>query len=108
MKNKKLKIKKGDNVIVISGKDKGKKGKVLEAFPSEGSVIVERVNVVKRHMRPNRQFQGGIIEKPMPILIGKVMLVCPKCHEPARTKKKIMDEKARRICGKCEEIVDKV
>ncbi|MDI6731292.1 MAG: 50S ribosomal protein L24, partial [Candidatus Margulisbacteria bacterium] len=98
-----MKIKKGDNVIVISGKDKGKKGKILEAFPSEGSVIVERVNVVKRHMRPSRQFQGGIIEKPMPILAGKVMLVCPKCSEPTRVKRKVLEEKTLRICRKCDE-----
>jgi len=103
-----MKIKKGDNVIVISGKDKGKKGKVMEAFPGDRSIIVERVNVVKKHMKPNRQFQGGIIEKPMPILTHKVMLVCPKCNEPVRTKKKIIDDKTVRVCRKCEEIVDKV
>lgn len=108
MANAKLKIKKGDTVIVITGKDKGKKGKVLETFPNDGSVIVERVSVVKRHMKPNRQFQGGIIEKAMPILVNKIMLVCPKCSKVVRVKRKKIEEKNVRICPKCGETVDKV
>ncbi|MFA5839103.1 MAG: 50S ribosomal protein L24 [Candidatus Margulisiibacteriota bacterium] len=108
MSNAKLKIKKGDTVIVITGKDKGKKGKVLEAFPNDGSVIVERVSVVKRHMKPNRQFQGGIVEKAMPIKASKIMLVCPKCSKVIRVKKKEIDGKNVRICPKCDETVDKV
>jgi large subunit ribosomal protein L24 len=102
-----MKIKKGDTVIVLSGKDKGKKGKVLEAFPGEEKVVVERINVVKRHQRPTREFQGGIIEKPLPLLSSKVMLVCPRCSEPSRVKKKIMEGKRVRACGRCGEVVDK-
>ncbi|MBI5399818.1 50S ribosomal protein L24 [Candidatus Saganbacteria bacterium] len=100
----KLKIKKGDTVIVLSGRDKGKKGKVLEAFPKSGNLIIERVNVVKRHLKPNRSFAGGIIEKALPLNICKAMLVCPKCHEPTRVK--LSD--AGRACKRCGEIVDKV
>ncbi|OGC23245.1 50S ribosomal protein L24 [candidate division WOR-1 bacterium RIFOXYB2_FULL_42_35] len=103
-----MKIKKGDTVIVLSGKDKGKKGKVLEARPQDQEVIVERVNVVKRHMKATREFQGGIIEKTRPIKVSKVMLVCPKCNEPSRTKTKEVENKKVRACVKCNEVVDKV
>ncbi len=104
----KLRIKKGDTVIVLSGKDKGKKGKVLEVLPKEGKVIIERVNVVKRHQRPSRDFQGGIIEKALPLRVSKVMLVCPRCSEPARVKKKEMEGKMVRACARCGEVADKV
>lgn len=104
MRSTKYKIKKGDNVIVLAGKDKGKKGKVLEIFPKEGRLIIERINVVKRHQRATREFQGGIIEKAGKLPISKVMLVCPKCSEPARLKR----NESGRVCKKCNEVVDKV
>lgn len=104
----KLKIKKGDTVMVLSGKNEGKKGKVLEVFPAEGKIIVERVNVVKRHQRATRNFQGGIIEKAMPLCLAKVMLVCPKCGEPTRVVKKEMEGKRVRACKRCGEVVEKV
>lgn len=107
-KNQKLNIKKGDTVIVLSGRDKGKKGKVLEAFPEEGTVIVERMNVVKKHQRPSRNFQGGIIEKALPLPVSKLMLVCPRCSDPSRVKKKEMEGKLVRACVRCGEVVDKV
>ncbi len=97
-------IKKGDTVIVLSGKNKGKKGKVIEVFSADGKVVVEGVNVVKRHQRPSRNFQGGIIEKPLPVYVSKVMLVCPRCGEPTRIAKK----NKMRVCRQCEEIMDKV
>jgi len=103
-----MKIKKDDKVTVISGKDRGKSGKVLECFPSEGKIIVERVNVAKKHQRPSRDFQGGIIEKAIPLRVSKVMLVCPRCSEPTRVKKKEVEGKKRRACVKCGEMVDKV
>jgi large subunit ribosomal protein L24 len=105
---KKLKIKKGDTVIVLSGKNKGKKGKVLEIFSKDNSLIVERVNVAKRHQRPSRDFQGGIIEKALPLGISKVKLVCPRCSEPTRVKKKESEGKMLRACARCDEVVDKV
>ena len=104
----KMRIKKDDTVIVLAGKDKGKKGKVLEVFPKDGRLIVERVNVAKRHQKPSGQFQGGIIEKALPLSVSKVMLVCPRCSEPARVIKKEVEGKQVRACGKCQEVVDKV
>ncbi len=104
----KSKIKKGDTVIVLSGKDKGKKGKVIEVLAREGRVIVERVNVVKRHQRPTRNFQGGIIEKALPLWASKVLLVCPRCSEPARVGKKKMEGRQVRTCRSCGEVIDRV
>lgn len=97
-------IKKGDTVMVLCGRDKGKKGKVLQALSGEGKVVVERVNVVKKHQRPTREFRGGIIEKPLPLLACKVMVVCPRCGDPSRLKKKDQS----RACVRCGEVIDKV
>jgi len=105
---KKVRIKKGDTVIVLSGKDQGKKGKVLEVRANEGRLIVERVNVAKRHQRSTRDFQGGIIEKALPLPISRVMLVCPRCSEPARVGKTEVEGKKVRACARCGEVVDKV
>lgn len=105
---KKMKVKKDDKVIVLAGKDKGKKGKVLVTFPREGKVIVERVNVVKKHQRPTREFQGGIIEKALPLSVSKIMVVCPKCGDPTRGKRKEVEGKNLRACTKCDEVMDKV
>jgi len=97
-------IKKNDTVIVLSGKNKGKKGKVIDVFSAEGKVVVEGVNVAKKHQRPSRNFQGGIIDKPLAIYVSKVMLVCPRCSQPTRISKK----NKMRVCQECEEIMDKV
>lgn len=104
----KLKIKKGDLILVLAGKDRGKKGKVIEVFSALRKVVVEGVNVAKKHARPTRNFPGGIIDRALPMFISKVMLVCPHCHQPARVGSKTINKKHLRICGKCEEIVDKV
>ncbi len=104
----KYKIKKGDTVVMLSGKDKGKKGKVLEVLTKDARVIVERMNVAKRHQKPTRNFQGGIIEKAIPVAISKAMLVCPRCNEPSRVKSAELEGKNVRACVKCSEIVDKV
>ena len=105
---KKVRIKKGDTVIVLSGKDKGKKGKVLEVFAQDGKLIVERINIAKRHQKPTRNFQGGIIEQAIPLRLAKVMLVCPRCSEPSRVGKKEVEGKLARTCVSCGEVVDKV
>jgi large subunit ribosomal protein L24 len=97
-------VKKGDNVIVLLGRDKGKKGKILEVFPKEGKAIVERVNVSKRHQKPMRNFPGGIIDKALPVFLSKLMLVCPRCGVPTR----IAHKKEGRTCKKCGEVVDKI
>ena len=98
-----MSIKKGDTVIVLSGKDKGKKGAVLEAMPESRKVVVEKVNVVSRHTKPRQQGeQGGIIKKEAPIYACKVMRVCPKCDKPTRPASKVgKDGKKVRVCKKC-------
>lgn len=98
-----MNIVKGNTVIVLSGKDKGKKGKVIEAFPSKGTVLVEGINIVSRHQKPRKQGeQGGIIKKEAPIRVCKVMVVCPKCGKPTRIAAKILDNgDKKRVCKKC-------
>ncbi|AZR74968.1 50S ribosomal protein L24 [Anoxybacter fermentans] len=102
-------VKKGDTVMVIAGKDKGKKGKILKVYPKKSRVVVEGVNIVHRHTKPSQQFpQGGIIENEAPIHVSNVQLVCPRCNEAARTGKRILDDgKKVRYCKKCGEVVDK-
>lgn len=103
-------IKKGDLVLIISGKDKGRKGKVLNVLPKEDKVIVEGINMVKRHTRPTpKNRQGGIVEKPAPIYKCKVLLVCPRCNQPTRIAHSILESGQKvRICKKCKEIIDRV
>ncbi len=99
----KMSIKKGDTVVVLSGKDKGKKGTILEVNPKEGKVIVEKINVVSRHQKPRQQGEmGGIIQKEAPIYACKVQRVCPKCDKATRPAHKMLaDGKKVRICKKC-------
>ena len=98
----KLHVKKGDEVMIISGKDKGKKGKVLEISPSEGKVIVEGRNMVTKHVKPRRQGQlGGIVKAEGALYACKVMPVCPKCDKPTRVGHKIDGDKKVRVCKKC-------
>ena len=97
-----MNIKKDDKVIVLSGKDKGKQGKILVADPKAEKVIVEGVNVATKHQKPQKQGQeGGIIKVETPIYVSKVMLVCPKCGKPTRVAHKIADGKKVRVCKKC-------
>ena len=97
-----MKIKKDDKVIVLSGKDKGKKGEVLIAEPKAGKVVVKGVNVATKHQKPQKQGQeGGIIKVETPIYASKVMLVCPKCGKATRVAHKLTDGKKVRVCKKC-------
>ena len=100
---KKMSIRKDDTVIVLSGKDKGKQGKVLEAMPETRKVVVEKVNVATRHQKPRKQGEeGGIMKKEAPIYACKVMRVCPKCDKPTRpAHKTLADGKKVRVCKKC-------
>jgi len=101
-----MKIHSGDTVKIISGKSRGKTGKVRRALPKKGKVIVSGVNIVKRHLRPSREYpEGGIIEKPLPIDISNVMLVCPKCGQPTRVGYKIEGDKKFRVCKKCGAVI---
>lgn len=103
-----LGIKKEDTVVVITGREKGKKGRVLSVVPSKSKLIIEKVNIIKKHMKPSRKYaQGGIIEKEAPVHISNVMLVCPKCGKPTRIANVIMESGRKvRACKKCKEVVD--
>ncbi len=105
----KLHVKKGDTVVILSGKDKGKKGKVIEALPKKGKIIVEGINKVKRHAKPTQKTpQGGILVKEAALSSSKAMLVCPSCDKPTRVKKTVMASgKSARTCKHCGEIIDK-
>ena len=97
-----MNIKKNDTVIVLSGKDKGVKGKVLEAMPAENKVLVESVNVATCHTKPRKQGeQGGIVKRETPIRACKVALYCEKCGKGVRVGYKVEDGKKTRICRKC-------
>lgn len=101
------KIKKNDTVKVITGKDKGKTGKVITVFPGTGKVLVQGLNFVKKHARRTREDQqGGIIQKESPIHISNLMLMCQKCGKPTRVGFTTLADKTRvRICKKCKELV---
>ena len=97
-----MNIKRDDKVIVLSGKDKGKEGKVLVASPKANKVIVEGINVATKHQKPMKQGQeGGIIKVETPIYVSKVQLVCPKCGKPTRVAHKAENGKNVRVCKKC-------
>lgn len=102
-------IKKDDKVKVIAGKDKGKIGKVLKVNRKTSRVLVEKINIVKRHSKPSAQNkQGGIVEKEMPIQWSNLMVMCNKCVTPARVKmQRLEDGKKVRVCAKCGEALDK-
>lgn len=101
----KLHVKKGDKVIVVAGADKGTTGEVLEVMPHKSRVIVEQVNIVKKHQKPSNENAGGIIEKAAPIHISNVMLVDPKSGEPTRIGRKEVDGKLVRYSKKSGEII---
>jgi large subunit ribosomal protein L24 len=103
-----LSVKKNDTVLVLIGREKGKKGRVLSVNPSKDKVLIEQINMVKKHMKPSRKYsQGGIIEKESPIHLSNVMLVCPKCSKPVRIGNTVLaDGKKARVCRKCREVID--
>lgn len=100
-----MNVKKDDKVVVLSGKDKGKEGKVLSADPKNGKVIVEGVNVAKRHMKARKAGEeSGIVKKETPIYASKVMRICPKCDKPTREAHQILKDGTKvRVCKKCGE-----
>jgi large subunit ribosomal protein L24 len=105
-----LHIRKNDQVLVISGKDRGKRGKVLRLIPSRGRAIVERINMIKRHTRPNpsQNIKGGIVEREASIEVSNLMVVCNECDQPTRARHKYLaDGRKVRICHRCEGVIDK-
>lgn len=97
-----MKIHKGDQVLIISGKDRGKKSKVLKSSPKEGRVLVEGVNLRKKHVRPRRAGEKGqIIEIPAPVHVSNLKLICSKCGKAVRAGYQIKERKKHRICKKC-------
>jgi large subunit ribosomal protein L24 len=104
-----MRVAKDDTVIVITGDDKGKTGKVLKVFPEKQRIIVEGINFIKRHTKPRSRMQpGGMVEKEASIHVSNVMVVCPRCGEGARPNRtKLVEGRRVRICNKCKEIIGK-
>ncbi|HSK76277.1 MAG TPA: 50S ribosomal protein L24 [Thermoanaerobaculia bacterium] len=100
----KLNVKKNDQVLVMTGKDRGSRGRVLRVLASEGKAIVERVNMIKRHTKPNpnKGVQGGILEREAPIQVSNLKVICPECGKPARLgRKRLEDGRGVRVCKNC-------
>ena len=108
MSVKNLRVKKGDTVMVVTGKDRNKTGKILQVLVKREGVVVEGLNIVKRHTRSRGNEAGGILEKEAPIHFSNVMIYCGKCTKPVRTQIKVLEDgKKARICVKCGESFDK-
>ena len=103
-----MQVRKNDSVMVIGGKERGKTGKILRVLRDKDAVLIERMNMIKRHSRPRRPQQpGGIVEKEAPIHVSNVMIMCDKCNAPVRIGRKILaDGKKIRICRRCGEALD--
>lgn len=98
-----MKIKKDDTVLIISGKYRGKTGKVLKAFPKETKILVEGVNIMKKHQKPRREGEKGqIVAVPAPLNVSNAKLICPKCKKGTRVGYKLISGKKYRICKKCQ------
>ncbi len=103
-------VRKNDNVVVVSGKDRGKRGRVLKVLPARNRLVIEGVNFVKRHTRPNpqRNIKGGIVEREGSVHASNVQIVCPECGAPARVGRQLLgDGRKIRVCRKCDGAVDK-
>jgi large subunit ribosomal protein L24 len=103
-------IRKNDNVVVTTGKDRGKRGRVVRLDPDKNRVLVEGVNFVKRHTKPNPQknVKGGVMEREAPLHASNVQILCPECGKPTRIGKKILDDGRKvRVCRKCDGVLDK-
>lgn len=104
----KTRIKKNDSVLVLAGRNRGSVGKVMRVFPGKGTAIVEHVNMIKKHTRPNpsRQVQGGVLEREAPIQLSNLMVVCPECGKPSRLLcRRMEDGSAARECKKCSAVL---
>jgi len=105
-----LHIRKNDQVEVLSGKDRGKRGRVLRIMPARSRAIVERINMLKRHTRPNpqRNIKGGVVEREASLHVSKLMIICPECSKPTRVRHKTLsDGRKVRTCAACDGVIDK-
>jgi len=101
-----MKIKKGDNILIIAGKDKGKTGKVIKALPKEAKILIEGMNLRKKHVRPKRQGEKGqVVQVPAFLNVSNVKMVCPKCGKAVRIGYKIEKDIKQRICKKCRQAI---
>ena len=99
-----MKIRKGDQILIVKGKDRGKKGKVLRGFPKTFKVLIEGVNIRKKHIKPKKNGEKGqIIEAPTPVSISKTKLICPKCGKPTRVGYRVTEKAKFRVCKRCGE-----
>jgi len=111
MATQKSHIRKNDMVKVLSGKDRGKTGKVLKVLPARNRVVVENINFIKRHTRanPQRNIQGGVLEKELPIVASNLIVICPECNEPTRVgRRQLENGRNVRVCKKCDGVMDKL
>ena len=102
-------IRRNDNVVVITGKDAGKRGRVLKVLPARNRLVVEGVNLIKRHTKPNpgRNIRGGVVQREASLHASNVQLVCPECGEKTRIGHRVVGDRKVRVCRKCEGVVDK-
>lgn len=99
-----MKLKKGDTVLIMTGKDRGKKAKILKAYPKDGKILVEGINMVKKHQKPRKQGEKGqIVVMPRPINASNAKLICPKCGKPSRIGFNVNQKGKVRICKKCQQ-----
>jgi len=102
-----MKIKKNDNVLVVKGKDRGKTGRVIAVFPKTSKIIVEGLNIYKKHAKPSPKYpQGGIMDVNMPISSANIQVICPNCSKATRVSFKNSGKDKRRVCRKCGEVID--
>jgi len=109
MSNNKLHVKRDDTVYVLSGKNRGRRGKVLKVFPDDRRVLVESVNIVVKHKKPQRANPGGLVRQEAAIHVSNVMLVCEKCKAPTKINKMVLENGEKvRVCKRCGEIIDTI
>jgi len=102
-----MKIKRNDNVLVVKGKDRGKTGRVIAVFPKTSKIIVEGLNIYKKHAKPSQKYpQGGIMDVNMPISSANIQVICPNCSKATRVSFKNSGKDKRRVCRKCGEVID--
>lgn len=101
-----MKLRKGDKIKIIAGKDKGREGNIEKVYLKQGKILIPNINIYKKHVKKNDQMpQGGVVELPRALDVSKVMLICPKCHKTTRLGYEIKGKKKNRVCKKCKSIV---